>query len=114
VYFTVDATPPAISFLSLEDKTYDTSDVPLSFTVSEATFIITYSLDGQENVTVVGNTTLSGLSIGKHNLTVYATDMYGNTAAETITFSVADPFPITLVIAPSHQLQLSAWVCYST
>jgi hypothetical protein len=58
-------------------------------------------LDGQENVTVAGNTTLANLPYGEHNVTVYATDNVGNIASETITFTIAEPepepFPTTLV-----------------
>jgi len=107
VNFVVDTTPPRITVLTLEKKTYYTSNVPLNFTVSELTTQIKYSLDGQENVTIVGNTTLTGLSDGYHNVTVYATDEAGNTgASETINFSIAEPepqsepFPTTMVIAP--------------
>jgi len=49
-------------------------------------------LDGQENVTIAGNTTLVGLSSGVHNVTVYACDDAGNVGSlETLTFTVAKP-----------------------
>ena len=108
VNFVVDATSPKVSVLSLENKTYDTSDLPFSFSVNESVSQMAYSLDGQENVTITGNTTLSGLSFGAHNVMVYATDNAGNTgASETIHFNIAKPpepqpkpFPATIVIAP--------------
>jgi hypothetical protein len=96
----VDTTPPRISVLSLENKTYYTSNIPLNFTVSESVSQVTYSLDRQENVTISGNTTLTGLSNGLHNVTVYACDSAGNIdASDTIHFNVEVPFPTTLVIA---------------
>ena len=96
IKFTIDTTSPKVSILSLENKTYNTPDVPLNFTVSESVSQVAYSLDGQKNVTVAGNTTLTGLSIGDHNLTVYVNDEAGNVgASETIYFSI---FPTTLVI----------------
>jgi hypothetical protein len=61
-----------------------------------------YSLDGQETVTVTGNTTLAGLSWGLHNVTVYAKDLLENTGnSDTIWFSIAEPFPTTLVAVAS-------------
>jgi hypothetical protein len=63
-----------------------------------------YSFDGQDNVTIAGNVTLSGLSNGLHNVTVYAKDTFGNEgASETITFNVEvpEPFPTALVVAAS-------------
>jgi hypothetical protein len=103
VYFTVDTTSPRITILSLENQTYYTSNVPLNFTVNEVTTQISYSLDGQNNVTLTGNTTLTGLSNGLHNVTVYASDELENTgASETISFRVAEePFPVAPVAAAS-------------
>jgi hypothetical protein len=64
-----------------------------------------YSLDGQDNVTVTGNTTITGLTSGLHNVTVCARDEFGNTGASgTIYFTIAkepEPFPTTLVATAS-------------
>jgi hypothetical protein len=101
VNFTVDTNSPTVQILSAENKTYTSSNVPLNFTVNESALKISYVLDGQENVTIAGNTTLSNLPYGKHNITVYATDKAGNTgASETIHFTIDEPFPTTMVIAP--------------
>ena len=103
----LDTTPPTISIVSPENKTYTANNVPLTFTVSKPTSWIGYSLDGQENVTISGNTTLTGLSDGSHNLTVYAKDTAGNTgSSKTIYFSIAQkkepeqspPFPTTWIV----------------
>jgi hypothetical protein len=52
---------------------------------------------------VTGNITLTGLSAGLHNVTVYAKDEFGNTgASETVSFNVAEePFPVVPVAAAS-------------
>ena len=103
ILFTVDtdAFPqPSVSIASPENKTYITFDVPLNFTVNEIDSQIIYSLDGKDNVTAAGNTTLTGLSNGEHKITVYATNVAGNIgASETMYFSVDVPFPATLVVA---------------
>ncbi|MCJ7560290.1 hypothetical protein MUO79_06690 [Candidatus Bathyarchaeota archaeon] len=99
VYFTVNAAVD-ISVLSPQNKTYDGNSLPLDFTVDQPTSWMGYSLDGQETVTVIGNTTITGISSGLHNITLYAKDPYGKTgASETISFTIAQPFPTTLVIA---------------
>jgi hypothetical protein len=108
VFFTtgipVDTTPPEVAVMPIENRTGDTTDVPLNFTVNEPTSKITYSLDRQENMTVAGNTTLTNLPYGEHNITVFATDEVGNTgASETIVFTIEEPpepFPTMIVIAP--------------
>jgi hypothetical protein len=89
VYFTIDTLPPSISILSPENKTYATADVLLSVAVNEATSRMEYSLDGNANVTILGNTTLTGLSDGSHVLTVYATDAAGNTGTSRASFNIA-------------------------
>jgi N-acetylneuraminic acid mutarotase len=94
--------PPVVSVVSPENMAYNMSSVPLTFAVNKPTPWIGYSLDGQAKVTITGNTTLTGLSNGLHNLTVYANDTFGNAgASETITFSISqpEPFPTTLVVA---------------
>lgn len=105
INFTIDTTAPTVSVLSMENKTYASPDVPLNFAVNESVSQITYSLDGQENVTVAGNTTLTDLPDGEHNITVYAHDPAGNIgASETVTFTVAkepEAFPTAIVATAS-------------
>jgi hypothetical protein len=89
LYFTIDTVPPSISILSPQNKTYTETDILLSLTVNETTSEIKYSLDGKENITIIGNTTLTGLSNGSHLLIVQATDAAGNTGTSRISFSIA-------------------------
>jgi hypothetical protein len=104
VVFTIDTTPPSVSVLSLENRRFNSSDVPLNFEVDEPFEKASYVSDGQQNVTIAGNTTLTGLPNGDHNVTVYAIDEVGNTGvSETIYFSVdvPEPFPTAMVVAVS-------------
>jgi hypothetical protein len=99
VEFTVDTVPPVVSVLGLENETFVEPEVPLSFVTDESTSRISYVLDAQANVTIDRNATLTGLSKGSHNVTVYVWDNAGNIgASETIFFTVAERFPTTLVI----------------
>ena len=104
VRFTVDTTPPEVSILSLENKTYFSPEIQLDYTVSEESLTL-YSLDGLKNETISGNATLTNLPYGEHNVTVYATDIAGNTGvSETVYFTVEEPpkpFLTTMVIAPA-------------
>jgi len=59
-------------------------------------------------MTINGNTTLSDLSYGEHNVTVFVTDENGNTgASETLFFTIEEPeeppepFPTLLVATAS-------------
>ena len=106
---------PEVAVIGLENATYAGS-VPLNFTVSKPTQWMGYSLDGDDNVTLTGNTTVTGIANGLHNLTVYAIDVYGTSgASETIYFSVAketepEPFPTVPVAAVSTALAAVACV----
>jgi hypothetical protein len=96
VGFTIDTVPPSVSVLELENRTCIEPDVPLNFVASESVSKASYALDGKEKVTIDGNTTLTGLSNGVHNVTVYAWDAAGNVgSSETITFTTAEPEPET-------------------
>jgi len=105
-----DTTPPTISIISPENKTYTVTEVPLIFTVSEVTFWMAYSLDGQANNLIAGNTTLTGLSDGMHTLTVYAKvivyppkDIFGNMGSDTIYFTIDTTSPIITILSPGNR-----------
>jgi hypothetical protein len=97
--------PPIVSIVSPENKNYTSSNVSLAFTLNKPAAWMGYSLDGQENATITGNTTIAGLTSGLHNITVYAKDEFKNTvSSETITFTIVkepEPFPSAIVAAAS-------------
>jgi N-acetylneuraminic acid mutarotase len=98
--YLLETTLPKISVLSPLNQTYMNSSVSLLFTVNKTIDWAGYSVDGKDNVTITGNTILSGLSNGVHNVTVYARDEFGNTgASEMVWFNIAEvsPSPTTLV-----------------
>jgi hypothetical protein len=102
VYFSIadDGFPPRVSLLSAENKTYSIANITLTYSINDQVVNAVYSLDGQESVNLSGNTTLTDLSEGSHDITVYAYDRAGNVASETVHFTVStpEPFPTTLLI----------------
>ena len=93
-----------VSIISPENKTYSMNSFPLTFNLSKPASWIGYSLDGKENTTISGNTTLSGLSNGVHSLVVYARDFSENTGASSMLhFSIeqveSEPFPVEIIAA---------------
>jgi hypothetical protein len=133
VYFTIDSnastsssaspedsTPPTINLLSIENTTYTTTSIPLNFTVNEETSQVSYSLDGNENITITGNCTLTELPIGPHSLTLYARDFAGNTgASHTVHFTIteeAEPSPVVpFLIAAAAVVMIgigTGWLVY--
>ncbi|PVX27020.1 MAG: hypothetical protein CW716_04445 [Candidatus Bathyarchaeum sp.] len=119
VVFTVnktvpDTTPPAVTVLSPTNTTYTSNDVPLDFTVDEPTDWICYSLDGQSNITINGNTTLTGLTEGQHFLVVYANDTSGNTgASNTKYFTVELPILGVTIVLPENRTYATSEVPFS-
>ena len=104
--------PPVIDIASPENGSFTPTKVSLNATVNRAFEWMGYSLDGRANVTVTGNTTLTGLSNGLHNLTVYAKDEFGNVgASETITFTVPSSFSNALIAAVSTASIAVACAC---
>jgi hypothetical protein len=97
-----DSATPEFLVLSPENKTYNTTDIQLSFAVDDLASQIKYVLDEQENMAVAGNTTLTGLTNGVHNITVYACDTEGNIrTSKTIIFQIAKPNPTQTPLNPS-------------
>jgi N-acetylneuraminic acid mutarotase len=93
--------PAAISITSpLNDANYTSGNVSLAFATNKPVTWQGYRVDDQEIATLTGNTTISGLSNGQHNITVYAQDSFGNNASQTITFNVNLPkAPQTILAA---------------
>jgi len=90
--------PAPVTLLLPQNGNFGTSNVALDFVADNQTSQFKYSLDGGENVPITGNTTLTGLANGYHNVTVYAVDEFGNSiASETVYFSVDVPFPLATV-----------------
>ena len=100
INFTVDATPPEASISSPLNATYYSAEIPFDFIVSEEPSQISYSLDGQKNSTLSGNTTLTNLPNGEHKLIVYVWDVAGNVGASETKFKV-EPFSTVLVTTAS-------------
>jgi hypothetical protein len=115
IHFTVDTTPPHITIISPENKTYATSSVSLTFIVSEPTSWTGYSLDNQANVTITGNTTLTGLVNSCHSVMIYGNDNLGNMgASEKVYFTVAVNRPPTtpvVKVTPTAAYTVDDLVC---
>ena len=90
--------PIEVSIIQPENTTYADVDVVLSCQISKEVTMTSYSLDGHENVTFTGDIILTDLSVGEHQLIVFAQNQIGNSvASETIVFTIK-PHPSTLVI----------------
>jgi hypothetical protein len=93
--------PPKINVTSPINLTYNQSSVPLVFNADKAVNWTSYSLDGQSSITFSGNTNLTDISNGVHNIAIYWQDTFGNIgSSETISFTIAKPEPESFPVAP--------------
>jgi hypothetical protein len=111
VFFSIDTLPPSIGIVLPQNKSYDTVDIHLTFTLNELVTYLAYSLDGQQPVKINGNLTLPALANGPHSLTVYATDEVGNSAQKMVSFNIA-PFPIVTYVAAATVITIILAACY--
>ncbi len=75
-----------------KNQTYEQlDDIDIRFSVNAPADWVGYSLDGSANVTLTGNTTFSVPGEGQHTMEVYANDSYGNTAYDSVHFTVSVP-----------------------
>jgi len=78
--------------ISPQNITYTIGDVPLSFSIDRPPAWTGYSLDGQENLSISGDTTITGLAEGPHRVVIYANDTLGTMgASEPVHFTVSFP-----------------------
>ncbi len=91
------ATTPEITILSTSGN-YNVSSIPLVFTVNQPAAWMGYSLDGAQKVTLIGNQTLTGLANGKHTVTVYANDSFGNMGSAEFTFTISAPLSTGFIV----------------
>jgi parallel beta-helix repeat protein len=102
-----DVTTPTVQVNSPENATYTGNSVSLFFTVDQPGTWMGYSLNGQANATVTGNTTIVRLQDGSHSVTVYARNSAGTIGASaTVNFTVqgtenqrSEPFSAAVVAA---------------
>ena len=97
IAYVTDNLPPIISITSpINDTLYTTDSVELNYSVNVLTIWEGYSLDGADNITLSGNTTLFGLIDGSHILTIYANDTYINMNSSTVLFSIDTTSPLNI------------------
>jgi hypothetical protein len=88
----VNLIPFVLNLSSPVNKTYASTSVKFNFSVQPGSTVLdwrAYSLDGGANVSIAGNTTISNLSAGAHQVVLYASDTGGYVgASSTVIFTV--------------------------
>lgn len=86
-----DTIPPNISIISpVEGKSYGANFVHLKVHSPDSdVHSWWYSLDAKSNVSFTPNTTITGLSNGRHSVIVYVNDTSGNINSDMVNFTIA-------------------------
>ena len=91
---TPDFGPPTISNLSIENMTYNSNRIPVSFDVNEPVSQISYKLDNLSAVSISSNNTIISVPEGFHSIIVFVEDINGNVAqSDCVYFAVSIPSP---------------------
>jgi len=93
-----DPPTPVPIMISPQNTSYTADGInqftlPLSFAINATASWIGYSLDNQSRITVHGNSTLSELSLGSHNITLFASGTFGNMGVSNITYFIIETKP---------------------
>ena len=93
--WTVDTTPPTVTFTGKPSNPSNSSSATFSFTVSDGT--ITCQIDGGAFTACTSPKTFSTLADGSHTFVVHATDTAGNVGSASFTWTI-DTTPPVLVL----------------
>jgi hypothetical protein len=94
---------PQVTLLNFENFT-SSEPFSLNFSINKPVVWMGYSLDGEESITITGNTTLRDLTTGSHNVTIYAKDKFGFVgASENVKFTVAPADALSLLNIASEE-----------
>lgn len=86
----LNVSAPTVSIISIVQNQTFSGNVSLCFTVSQKAVIYQYCINGQENITIPGNTTLTDLPVGEQSIIVYALIAGYIGASETVNFTIAE------------------------
>ena len=102
-------TKPTIELLLPDNQTFTSSNLTFDFSTDKPLSWISYSLDGQQNVTVAGNFTVANVTSGTHSIAFYANDTFGNMATQTVNFTVNQP-----ISTPVNQISAQTIIITAT
>jgi hypothetical protein len=102
----VDTAPPQILIMSPRNTTYNLESVPLVFTVNERTSWTGYSPNNTGNVTISGNTTVTGLVDGSYRIVVYANDTSNNMGSSVTSFIVLITHDVAILALDASATQV--------
>jgi hypothetical protein len=92
--------------LSPSNSTYYSKEIPLTYTIDNSKYAVYYQLDNSRQISLTGNTTLSGLSEGQHTIKTGAYNLsIGMYSVQTANFVIytTNPTPTTTPYLPPNR-----------
>ena len=102
VTFTVDTIPPSVNLISPTNSTYNTTQIPLNYTSSDANLQTTWYQYNSTNTTLTANITLTALNNQESTLILWANDTAGNINSTSVTFTVDTTPPTVTITSPAN------------
>jgi hypothetical protein len=96
---------PKVELIEPQNRFYTEANLAIVFTLDRRAESYCFSVDGKERVLVTGNTSISYLAKGQHNITSYASDNFGNwVPSQTVNFVIQAS---NLEVAYSNEILIS-------
>jgi nitrous oxidase accessory protein NosD len=96
---------PKVELIEPQNSSYLDANLTVVFTTNRQAQSYYFSVDGKELVSVAGNTSISDLTVGQHNITVYASDNFGNLQpSRTVNFAIETSY---LVVDSSTEVLIA-------
>ena len=109
VTYIPDVVPPVITILSPQDINYSTSSIDFNLSLNENVSSCLFSLDNTANVSMTINSSLTGasylkteLSTGSHSVIFSCNDTANNLNSSSVTFTVDNTPPLITVNSPQN------------
>lgn len=113
VSFFIDSLSPTLSIDHPEAKTYSINvSLPLNYSVSDSGIGLNscwYNIDDGANTTIAScaNTTFDVVGDGSHTVNLFANDSLGNSASDSVTFTVTTAAPAVNLLYPGNDSYLN-------
>ncbi|MFH0874916.1 MAG: hypothetical protein V1859_03190 [archaeon] len=107
----VDASPPQLTIISPENKTYNSKNITFRFTSDENLLYAGFSLNKNPTVTVTGmvNKDISiNAKVGSNSLALYATDLLGQSSEKTVSFYIMDTVAPVVEVTKTNKISGNA------
>ena len=100
--FTIDTISPVLTITSPSSTTYNTTNISFDYFITDVNgYSVVIFIDNQANQSTIVSKSSLQLQEGTHNITIVATDTYGNSVTKTVLFTIVLPSNTTTTTTSS-------------